>query len=121
MGEEKRTGLTARKYLTQLEELDININQDLEMLEEMKANASGLNGVDYGREKVQTSHMGDSLGNAVTRYVAFDGKLHEEIERFTSARNRIITEIRGFMIESTHSYCSKYMYNSRVFGRRQMR
>ena len=95
MGEEKRTGLTARKYLTQLEELDININQDLEMLEEMKANASGLNGVDYGREKVQTSHMGDSLGNAVTRYVAFDGKLHEEIERFTSARNRIITEIRG--------------------------
>ena len=42
MGEEKRLGLTARKYLAQLEELDINIHQDLEMLEEMKTNASGL-------------------------------------------------------------------------------
>ena len=95
MGEEKRTGLTARKYLAQLEELDINIHQDLEILEEMKTNASGLNGVDYLREKVQTSHTGDFLGNAVTRYVVFDGKIHEEIERFTSARNQIIMEIRG--------------------------
>ena len=66
MGEEKRTGLTARKYLAQLEELDINIHQDREILEEMKTNASGLNGVDYLREKVQTSHTGDFLGNAVT-------------------------------------------------------
>lgn len=95
MSEEKRTGLTARKYLTQLEELEINISQDLEMLEEMKASACGLRGADYDREKVQTSHTADSLGNAVTQYVSLDGKIHEEIERFTSAKNRIISEIRG--------------------------
>lgn len=47
--------LTARQYLTQLQELDTNINQDLERLEDMKTNACSTGGIDYSAERVQTS------------------------------------------------------------------
>ena len=43
MSEVKRT-LTARQYLEQLEELDTNINQNLELLSEMKQAAMNPGG-----------------------------------------------------------------------------
>lgn len=95
MSEEKKKSLSAKKYLGQLQELDININQDLELLEEMKTDACSVGGIDYSKERVQTSCSGDSLGNAVTRYVSFDEHINAEIDRFVDAKNKIIAEIRG--------------------------
>lgn len=39
--------LTARRYLEQIQEFDIYINQDLERLEEMKINACSTGAIDY--------------------------------------------------------------------------
>lgn len=95
-----RKKLSARKYLEQLQELDTNINQNLELLEEMKASARSTGGIDYSRERVQTSSAGDRLGNDVTRYVAFDEKINADIERFVDAKNQIIGEIRGLHVNN---------------------
>lgn len=87
--------LTARRYLEQIQEFDIYINQDLERLEEMKINACSTGAIDYSAERVQTSPSGDSLCKAVTNYVAFNDEINAEIDRFSDAKEQIIKQIRG--------------------------
>ena len=99
MSEVKRA-LTARQYLEQLEELDTNINQNLELLSEMKQAAMNPGAIDYSKERVQTSLSGDKLGSDVTRYVTFDEKINAEIDRFVDAKNQIISEIRGLHVNN---------------------
>ena len=94
----KMKKLTAKKYLEQLQELDTNINQNLERLEEMKTSAASTGGIDYSRERVQTSTSGDKLCNDVTRYVTFNNEINAEIDRFVDAKNQIISEIRGLHV-----------------------
>lgn len=96
---EKRK-LTAKQYLEQLQELDTVINQDLERLAEMKADASSTGGIDYSKERVQTSTSGDKLCNDVTRYVTLDEEINAEIDRFVDAKNQIISEIRGLHVNN---------------------
>ena len=43
--------LTAKQYLEQLKQLDTNINQDLELLSEMKASASNTGGISLWEQK----------------------------------------------------------------------
>lgn len=94
MSKEKKS-LSARIYLSQLEMIDIQINQDIERLEEMKADAMSTGSVDYSRDRVQTSPVGDRLCSDVSRYVAFDEEINAEIDRFVDAKEQIIKEIRG--------------------------
>lgn len=98
MSEKKK--LTARQYLEQLQELDTVINQDLERLKEMKADATSTGCIDYSMERVQTSTSGNKLCNDVTRYVTLDEKINAEIERFVDAKNKIIAEIRGLHVNN---------------------
>lgn len=100
MSEDKRKKLSAKEYLGQLEELDININQDLERLEEMKTDACSPGGIDYSKDRVQTSISGDKLGGQVTRYVTLNEYINAEIDRFADAKEQIISEIRG--LHDTH-------------------
>ena len=87
MSKEKKA-LSARQYLSQLETIDEQINQDLERLEQMKADAYSTGGIDYSRERVQTSPD-------VSRYIAFNERINAEIDRFVDAKEQIIKEIRG--------------------------
>ena len=87
--------LTARRYLEQIQEFDIYINQDLERLEEMKINACSTGAIDYSKDRVQTSPSGDTLCKQVTNYVAFNDKINAEIDSFADAKNLIIKQIRG--------------------------
>lgn len=97
---EGKKKLSAREYLGQLEELDIKINQDLERLEEMKTDACNPGGIDYSKDRVQTSISGDKLGGQVTRYVTLNEYINAEIDRFADAKEQIISEIRG--LHDTH-------------------
>lgn len=58
---EKKKYLTAEQYLSQLGTIDEAINQDIERLSEMKLNAMSTGGIDYSKERVQTSAVGDRL------------------------------------------------------------
>lgn len=93
MSKEKR--LSAKTYLEQLEIIDMQISQDIERLGEIKADAMSTGGIDYSRERVQTSPIGDKLCSDVARYVAFDEEINAEIDRFVDAKEQIIREIRG--------------------------
>lgn len=97
---EGKKKLSAREYLGQLEELDIKINQDLERLEEMKTDACNPGGIDYSKDRVQTSISGDKLGGQVTRYVTLNEYINAEIDRFADVKEQIISEIRG--LHDTH-------------------
>lgn len=87
--------LSAREYLGQLQEFDININQDLERLDDMKTNTCSTSGIDYSAERVQTSPSGDSLCRQVTNYVALNDKINNRINKYSDAREKIIEQIRG--------------------------
>jgi DNA-directed RNA polymerase specialized sigma subunit len=87
-------GLSARRYLGQLQELDEKINQNVERLEEMKLQATCTGAICYN-ERVQSSMKGDKLCNDVTRYVAFNDEINAEIDSFVDAKNKIIGQIRG--------------------------
>lgn len=93
MSKEKKS-LSAKQYLSQLEFIDEQINQDLERLEQMKADAYSTGGIDYSRERVQTSLVGDKLCSDVSRYIAFNEQINAEIDRFVDAKEQIIREIR---------------------------
>ena len=82
--------LSAREYLGQLQEFDININQEIERLENMKLNACGTSGIDYSSERVQTSSSGDGLSRQVTNYVSLNEKINNRIDLYTDAREKII-------------------------------
>lgn len=90
----KRKTLSAREYLRQLEVLDMQINQDIERLDEMKQSALCTGAIDYSRERVQTSPISDKIGTDVTRYMTFNDEINAEIDRFVDAKEQIIREIR---------------------------
>lgn len=92
--------LSAREYLEQLEVLDTNINQDLERLSDMKTNASCSGAIDYSKDRVQTSLLGDKLSNDVARYVDFEEQINAEIDRFVDAKEQIIQEIRDLRVKN---------------------
>ena len=99
MSDQKK--LSAREYLKQLEVLDMQINDDIATLSDMKMNVCSAGGIDYSRDKVQTSPVGDKLCKDVVRYTMFDQHINEEIDQFVDAKKQIIKEIRG-SVSYTH-------------------
>lgn len=89
-----KKGLSARQYLEQLQEIDININQELERLEEMKSGAGGVGAIDYSKDRVQTSPV-NALEKRVCSYVDFEERINSHIDQFVDAKEQIIAEIRG--------------------------
>ena len=86
--------LNSRQYLKQIELLDMQINDDLIMLSEMKSKLYGVGAVDYSENRVQTSLTGNSLCTSVTGYVAVEEHINREIDKFIDVKQRIIKEIR---------------------------
>lgn len=89
-----RKGLSARQYLGQLEEIDISINQELEQLAAMRSNIFSTGGIDYSKDRVQTSPT-NAIEEQMCAYVDFAEKLNRHIDKFVDAKQKIIDEIRG--------------------------
>ena len=90
--------LTAREYLEQLQELDININQDIERLESMKNNACGTGAIDYSKERVQTSPQ-NAQENRICKYVDLDAEINREIDEFVDIKHRVTKEIQELNVD----------------------
>ena len=63
----------------------MQINDDIATLSDMKMNVCSAGGIDYSRDKVQTSPVGDKLCKDVVRYTMFDQHINEEIDQFVAA------------------------------------
>lgn len=87
--------LSAREYLEQLEVLNIQINDDIAILSAMKTDMCNMSGIDYSRDKVQTSSVGDQMCKDIVKYTMFDQHINDEIDRYVNAKKQIIQEIRG--------------------------
>ena len=92
--------LSAKEYLQQIQLLDININQNLERLAEMKTDALFLGGVNYDRERVQSTMTGNKTCNDIARYLALEESINKEIDHFVNVKNQIISEIRSLRISN---------------------
>lgn len=93
---EKRK-LTAKKYLEQLEVIDTMINQDLERLDDMKTDARCTGGIDYSKDRIQTSPQ-NVLEKRICNYVDYEKKLDVRIDQFVDVKEQIISEIRGLHV-----------------------
>lgn len=91
----KNSGLSAKKYLGQLEVIDTKIQQRLEELEVLKADVYHVGGVDYSREKVQSLGKGDRLCKEVVRFMALNDEINTEIDEFTEIKRQVIKEIQS--------------------------
>ena len=60
----------------------------------MKLNAMSTGGIDYSKERVQTSAVGDRLCSDVVRYTELDAHINAQIDKFVDAKEQIIREIR---------------------------
>lgn len=87
--------ISAKQYLKQLEVLDIQINDNVATLSDMKMNTLSVGGIDYSKDRVQTSMTGDKLCKDVVKYTMFDQHINNEIDKFVDAKKQIIAEIRG--------------------------
>ena len=84
--------MTAREYLSQIEDLNECIKQDLRRKHDK---LSMLKGIDYAADKVQTSPSSDQLCDQACNIVELDEKIENEIVRYLNAREKIIEQIRG--------------------------
>lgn len=88
--------MTAREYLRQLRCLDTVINQKVEEVNALRARSRSAGGVDYSKEKAQTSAMGEaSFVNPVLRVIALEQEINEEIDRFVEQKHKIINQIQA--------------------------
>lgn len=85
--------MKAKEYLKQVELLDVKIRQKKIELAGLKEDATCTGAFDYSSEKVQTSVKADSMSKKVTKYVDLEKEIHEDIERFTELKHKVIGQI----------------------------
>lgn len=86
--------MTSKKYLNQIEILDIKIQQKIEERDKLRLLAASTSGFDYSREHVQTSNT-DNIDKKVINYVALEEDINKMIKKYLALRDRIIGEIQG--------------------------
>lgn len=87
--------LKAEKYLKRIRETEIEIEQDLLSLQEMKESATSLKSIDLTKTKVQTSAPGDRIGNIISEYTVFEEKVNNHITELQRRKMNTIEMIRG--------------------------
>lgn len=93
MSKEKKA-LSAKQYLSQLQIIDTKIQQKIEELEHLKSISYCSSGIDYSRERVQTSQTGDSMQKKVCSYVDMSDEINREIDKFVDIKHKITLEIQ---------------------------
>lgn len=100
MSDDRNKGLTAKEYLGQLEVIDTKIQQMLEELDDLMTDSTSTGGIDYSKERVQTSGSKDSLGDTVVRYVSLNDTINAEIDEFADIKHKVIKEIQSLNVKN---------------------
>jgi predicted ATP-dependent protease len=82
----------AKQYLNQLKKLDTIIEQKKEELSLLYNEITGGGGIDYAKDRVQTSPQ-NAQEERICRYVAMEDEIKSNISDYTEKRHRIIDEI----------------------------
>lgn len=88
--------MKAKEYLQRLKRLDTVINQKIKELEELRTMSTSVGGVDYSKERVQTSPSGDApFTKIIYRMIDLDEEINREIDNYVDEKHRIINQIQG--------------------------
>ena len=82
----------AKDYLNQIRLLDIRVGQRIEELNEMRQRISLLTGIDYSKDRIQSS---PSSGNKqIEELVDFENTVLDLIHKETKLKHKVIGEIQ---------------------------
>ena len=86
--------MTAKEYLKDLKRLDTMINQKIKELDDLKAVREGVRGLDYSKDRVQTSMLRDaSFVNSTLLIIELEQEINKEIDKFVDKKHTIINQI----------------------------
>ncbi len=87
--------MNGKDYLSQLQLLDVKIDQKIQELDELKRLIS-IKAVDYSREKVQTNvcHNAD-FENTIIKIIDIEREINTQIDNFVNKKHQIINQIQG--------------------------
>jgi hypothetical protein len=91
-GESEGQAMTAKEYLMQIRDYNLDIRRLQENLEELKITASGLHAITYDGVKVQKSAK-DSMTELIATANAMEDQIYQKKIRLIALRNQIITMI----------------------------
>lgn len=84
--------MRAKSYLERVKHLDMIIRQKKREWNELHMTAGGFTGIDYSKDRVQTSCSGDA---SFTHKVHRIADLEKEVYRLLKEKHRIIDQIQG--------------------------
>lgn len=88
--------MKAKEYLQQLQRLDTVINQKIKEVQDLRIQAQSTGGLDYSKERVQTSPFGDApFVKPICRIIDLEAEINAEIDRFVDEKHKIINQIQG--------------------------
>lgn len=85
---------TAKEYLLNIRKLKRKMNTKKRQIENIRENLEFLKGIDYTKDKVQTSSK-DQLGEAVTNLSYLESEVAEAIVRYEKMYNESVNRING--------------------------
>lgn len=88
--------MKAKEYLQQLQRLDTVINQKIKEVHDLRLQAQSTGGLDYSKERVQTSPSGDApFVKLIGRVIDLEVEINAEIDRYVDEKHKIINEIQA--------------------------
>lgn len=88
--------MKAKDYLKQLQRLDTVIKQKKDELRDLHEESQCVSGIDYSKEKVQSSHTAEAPFVPITeKIIELEKAIGAEIKRFVEEKHIIINQIQG--------------------------
>lgn len=88
--------MKAKEYLRHLQRLDTMINQKIKELNDLRMISQSTGGMDYSKERVQSSPTGDApFVQSVLRIAELEKEINAEIDRFVDEKHTIINQIQA--------------------------
>lgn len=88
--------MKAKEYLQQLQRLDTVIDQKIKELGYLRMKSQSVGGIDYSKERVQTSPSVDApFVGLIRRIVTLNEEINAEIDFFVDKKHLIINQIQG--------------------------
>ena len=87
--------MKVKDYLKQVEMLDVKIDQRIKQIDDLRQMAVAGKGIDYSKDKIQTSVSGDAISETVIKYIELENELNKQIDEFVDLKNKIINEVQS--------------------------
>lgn len=94
-----------KEELRNIINLDDRIDSKLRQLEELRSTATCISGIDYSKDRVQTSNVSSATEKMVTQIIDLEEDITEDIQKLVNIKKRAkkeincITGIHGIVLE----------------------